>query len=394
MENMTEYTVSHRKRVDFTRPYFSLFGVAFDCVSMEDVLGGTSEALQDRSRLVISTPNVNNIVAAKVDPKFRDSIGRCNLIVADGMPLVWVARLLGIKARRIAGSDFFERLAHGDCGALKIFFFGGPEGVASKASNRLSSLGPGLQGVGGLYPGFGSISDMASQDVVETINSAKPDFLIVALGTAKGQAWIEQIQGRLAVPLISHLGAVVNFAAGSIRRAPRIFQISGLEWVWRIWEEPGLWRRYYSDGKVLIGLLVRRALPLIVQRLLAPLRQVSGTPTARIERTTSCSRLLLEGPWRDQDASALGVLLNDITQHPCDIEVSLAGVTMLEQSVVALLIRLRGQQQLWGRRLVLSSASESLRKQFILLCAEYLLDISEAHIPLTDGPSQNEENNQ
>lgn len=361
---------------DFTRPYFCVFGIAFDHVRMADVMERAGASLKQRHRLVVSTPNVNNIVAAQRDAAFRDSVGRCNLIVADGMPLVWVARMLGIKARRIAGSDFFERLMHGEVGPLRVFFFGGPEGVADQASKRITKMSGAMDGAGGVYPGFGSVAEMASGPVADTINQSRPDFLIVALGTAKGQAWIEQIQSRLHVPMISHLGAVVNFAAGTIQRAPWVLQVTGMEWMWRIWEEPPLWRRYYNDAKGLFALLWGCTLPLLARRVLKPLRRKGAEARVSVEDMPGGKQLVMSGDWTDADMPRLGQVFNDVTRQQQHVFINAAGVTHIEQGIVALLIRLRGHQQGIGRQFGLLKLTPDTERTLRLHCANYLAGVT------------------
>jgi len=90
--------------------------------------------------------------------------------------------------------------------------------------------------------------------VLQAINASQADFLVVALGAKKGQAWILHNLEHLQVPVVSHLGAVVNFVAGTVQRAPAAWQRAGLEWLWRIKEEPALFGRYWNDGLALFGL--------------------------------------------------------------------------------------------------------------------------------------------
>ena len=122
----------------------------------------------------------------------------------------------------------------------------------------------GLYCVGSLQPGFGSVDEMSSNEIIDYINSTNADFLIASLGAQKGQSWLYRNHRRLRVPVRAHLGATMNFQAGVIQRCPKIMQRLGLEWLWRIKEEPNLWRRYLNDGSLLIYLLLTRVLPLSV----------------------------------------------------------------------------------------------------------------------------------
>jgi N-acetylglucosaminyldiphosphoundecaprenol N-acetyl-beta-D-mannosaminyltransferase len=368
-------TIPSRAPIDFSQPMFAVHGVAFDLVEMDVVIGRARAAFENRLRLVLSTPNVNNVVAMQRDGAFRDAVSRCDLIVADGMPIVWIARMLGVPARRIAGSDFFERLMKGEAGARRVFFFGGPEGIAARASDRLDGSSSALKGAGGLYPGFGSVAEMASPEVAAAINASAADFLVVALGTAKGQSWIEHIQGRLNVPLISHLGAVVNFAAGTVRRAPRLLQVSGGEWLWRIWEEPALWRRYFDDAKVLFRLLATSTLPLVLERMTGRLRGPGAPPVATVETLGAASRrLVLEGDWFGEDAArSLGQALNEITAADADIEILASRAGRVDLRTMALLIRLRGLQTARNRKLTIRQPSATFLAQLERHCAGYLV---------------------
>lgn len=243
-------------------------GLPFDVLSLNEAVGHVCRAIQLRQRLFLSTPNLNFLIAAQSEGVFRDSVIHSDLSVADGMPIVWLARLLGLPIReRVAGSTLFEVLRDGSGQALlgrpiSVYFFGGPPGIAERAAQVLNAEGRFMTCVGHHCPGFGGVGEMSSTEVIEAINRSGADFLVVALGARKGQAWIEHNLPRLTVPVVSHLGAVVNFVAGTVERAPLVWQRLGLEWLWRIKEEPPLFRRYWSDGLALMQLLARRILPL------------------------------------------------------------------------------------------------------------------------------------
>jgi len=115
--------------------------------------------------------------------------------------------------------------------------------------------------VGALNPGIGSVEEMSTAEIINTINSSNADFIVVSLGAKKGQAWILENLSKLNTPVVSHLGAVVNFVEGGVVRAPKLMQKAGLEWLWRIKEEPLLWKRYFFDGTQLIQILLSKVVP-------------------------------------------------------------------------------------------------------------------------------------
>ncbi|MEM9880897.1 MAG: WecB/TagA/CpsF family glycosyltransferase, partial [Pseudomonadota bacterium] len=252
------------------REVVNLMGLPFDLCSMPEAVARMATAQEKNQRLFLSTPNVNFLINSLENAEFRRSIFASDLVVMDGMPLVWIAKLLGLKnAQRVAGSDLFTALDthYRDMGkTLRVFFFGGRDGAAQAAHKAYADCTRGVKSVGYLNPGFGSVDDMSTAAIHETINAAKPDFVIVSLGADKGQRWIMRNKCDLDAPLISHLGAVVDFCAGTVKRSPGFMSRLGLEWVWRIFQEPALWRRYWFDGFTLLKLLVLHVVPMIVRR--------------------------------------------------------------------------------------------------------------------------------
>jgi N-acetylglucosaminyldiphosphoundecaprenol N-acetyl-beta-D-mannosaminyltransferase len=250
---------------DLTRDVYCILGMPVDSSGMNSVLRAIERAATDKMLLFISAPNLNTLVNMQLDSGFRDSLLQSDLCPPDGMSIVLIARLLGAPIRdRISGSDIFDALKaeHNLTKPLKVFMFGGIEGVAAAACCALNAQPCGLYCVGSFYPGFDSVEEMSHDDIIDKINSTAADLLVVSLGAKKGQLWLQRNQQRLLIPVRSHLGAVVNFQAGTVVRAPLIMRRLGLEWLWRIKEEPYLWRRYWSDGVVLLRLLITRVLPL------------------------------------------------------------------------------------------------------------------------------------
>ncbi len=247
------------------RRVWSLMGLPFDGATELQCVEYLARAIDNDQRVFFTTPNLNFLISSQSDQAFKQSVLDSGYVVADGMPLIWIARLLGIPLpERVPGSGVFEILRHrgANSGPIKVFFMGGPEGVAAKACDVLNNDDTAMQGVGFHYPGFGSVADMSGQELIDEINASGADFVLVALGAKKGQAWIEANYHRINAPIISHLGAVVNFVAGSVARAPLWMQKSGLEWLWRIYEEHSLLKRYWLDGLALIKLFFNDVLPL------------------------------------------------------------------------------------------------------------------------------------
>jgi N-acetylglucosaminyldiphosphoundecaprenol N-acetyl-beta-D-mannosaminyltransferase len=250
---------------DLTRNVFGLLGIPIDAVDFAALLRSVEGASKAISRLLISTPNVNFLVKSQRNDPFRESLLLSDLCLADGMPLIWLAKLLHIPIReRIAGSDLFGRLksANSSGRRLKVFLVGGAEGVAAMVGAKLNSERSGLECVGVLNPGFGAIEEMSTPEIIDTINASEADLIAVFFGAEKAQAWLMHNHRRLRASIRVQFGATINFEAGIVKRAPGFMRSTGFEWLWRIKEEPYLWRRYWNDGTVLLKLMVTCVLPL------------------------------------------------------------------------------------------------------------------------------------
>ena len=352
-----------------------LFGLPFDAVDLDAAEQRIRTAVEQRSPCFLSTPNLNFLIACQSDTSFRNSVINSDLSVADGMPVVWLSRLLGAPIReRVPGSTLFDRLRRGSGAKLAVFFFGGSDGVAEQACRQLTIEDQRLTCAGYASPGYGSVEDMSTEETIQRINANKADILVVALGARKGQAWIERNRHRLDVPVISHLGAVLNFVAGTVARAPAWLQNIGLEWLWRIKEEPELGRRYLVDGLMFLRLLVTRALPYawyIYRHKHAKRDLESASVEARDTSTEIVIRLV--GPWVQENLAPLRDCFAKAARAGKDVRIDLEHVSYLDASVLGLVLLLYGSQTRAGRRLDCSAASPEVRRILRYGCSEFLL---------------------
>jgi len=353
------------------RDVYCLLGLPFDAIDMASAVERVRGAVARREPCFISTPNLNFLIGSRTDSGFRDSVIGSDLSIADGMPLVWAARLLGIPIReRVAGSGLFEQLK---VAPIKVYFFGGRDGVAEAAARALNAQSSAMVCVGHESPGFGSVEELSNDESIARINASGADLLVVSLGAKKGQAWIERNRRRISVPAVSHLGAVLNFTAGTVQRAPHWMQRAGLEWLWRIKEEPALWRRYVADGAGFLRLLFTRLVPFAWWiRRRRPTREAleAATLEAREQRRTV---IVLRGAWTQENLDPLRRCLATASAAKKDIRIDLADVTYLDSSFLGLLLVLYGLQKQNGKRLVCSPVSSDVRRVFEYGCSEFLL---------------------
>lgn len=362
---------------DFDRQVVCIAGLPIDVVDMAGAVARVREAVVCRKSCFLSTPNLNFLIGCLGDEAFRASVIHSDLNIADGMPLVWMARLLDTPVReRVAGSGLFEVLRGEKDAAepLKLYFFGGPDGVAEQACLVLNAEFSGLRCVGFDCPGFGSVEDMSNDATIARINASGAEFLVVALGARKGQAWIEHNRSRIAAPIISHLGAVVNFVAGTVSRAPRWMQLSGLEWLWRIKEEPTLWKRYWLDGIALAGLLTTRIIPYALWRWLRRQRNGAGEFSVRLtSQPDGASRLVVVGSAPDSLPADVRETLRAAAAEKRSLVLDFAQATSLSPAFSALLLMLKKQQDSRGLQLHCEAVMPGLRRQFFWNGIDYIL---------------------
>lgn len=363
---------------DLSREVYCILGIPVDAIAMSTVLRSVNAAAANRAPFVISTPNLNFLVNSQTDAEFRESLLLSDLCPADGMPIVWIARLMGVPIKtRVAGSDIFEMLKSRPSSGhpLKVFLFGATEHVAAAAAERINQYAVNLSCVGWLCPGFGTVDEMSQGHVIDRINSSNADFLVAALGARKGQLWLLQNHSRLRVPIRAHLGAVVNFQAGSVRRAPYTVQKLGLEWLWRIKEEPSLFRRYWHDGCVLLRLLLTRVLPLAVRLRWLRLRADAGRQDFVIVAMQKDKEVMVRLSGYATAArvpDAIGCFREAIASRK-PVVVDLSRTRALDTRFLGLFLMLRKQLKARGLALQLIDAPSALQRQLRLNGLGYLL---------------------
>jgi len=363
---------------DLSRNVYGILGIPIDAVELADVIGSIEGASVDGNPFLISTPNLNFLVSSQTDPAFRKSLWVSDLCPVDGVPIVWIARLLGVPIkRRVAGSDIFEALkSRENIGRpSRIFLFGGPPGVAEAASKALNAKSDGLVCVGAFYPGFCSVEEMSTDEIIRTINASGADFLILSLGAKKGQSWLIHNQSRLKIPVRSHLGAAINFQAGTLKRAPAFVRKFGLEWLWRIKEEPHLWSRYWHDGIVLLKLMLTRVLPLAFAAALLRLSEKKHREDFSAQSTgqKGVTTVSLSGAATASNVDRAIPVFRRALLDSNDLRIDISGVRLLDARFFGLFLMIWKQLNANGARLEFVGLSSYAGRAFRLHGFEFLL---------------------
>lgn len=370
---------------DLSRETYCILGIPIDSVEMPSVLRSIERAAASGAPFSISTPNLNFLVLSQNDPEFRESLLLSDLCPTDGMPIVWIARMIGVPInKRIAGSDIFESLKRRPNSGrpLKVFLFGSTGEVAASAAEKLNSGSGNLSCGGWICPGFGDVDELSQDHFIDQINASKADFLVASLGAKKGQVWLQRNHRRLRVPVRAHLGATVNFQAGTVRRAPRVFRDFGLEWLWRIKEEPHLWHRYWHDGFALVGLMLGRVLPLAVSAWLLRRRCERYGHDLLVEQIDdeACITLKLHGYAIDAHVHKAAPFFRNAVASKKDVAVDFSETRATDSRFLGLLLMLRKQLMSEGARLIVVAVSAPVARLFRLHGLDYLLSAGEDHV--------------
>lgn len=243
------------------RPRAWMFDIPFDALTFEQAVEALIRLAEGDAASYAVTANVDHVVRFARRPEVRPLYLRADLVLADGMPLIWASKLLGTDLpERVAGSDLLPALcARAAERRLSVFLMGGAPGTAERAAAVLVERCPGLCIAGTYCPPLGFEKDpVQAARALEAVRSARPDILFVGLGSPKQECWIAENRAACGAPLSLGVGVSFSFMCGDVKRAPRWLQRLGLEWAHRLCQEPGrLWKRYLIEDSVFAWLLLR-----------------------------------------------------------------------------------------------------------------------------------------
>lgn len=232
-----------------------------DNLTMNETLIEIDKLIRLNECAYVVTPNVDHIVQLERDEELKRVYENASLILADGKPLIWISKFYKTPIKeKISGSDLFPKVC--DLAAKKgftMYLLGAAEGVAAKAAKNLMQKYKGLNIVGTYSPPFGFEKDKKELDKIkEQIQKVHPDILIVGLGCPKQEKFMYHHCNELGVPISFGLGASIDFEAGNIKRAPKWMSEHGLEWLYRITQDPKrLAKRYLVDDIKIFSLAIR-----------------------------------------------------------------------------------------------------------------------------------------
>lgn len=239
---------------------FHVLGTRVDAVQIPEVITQMQTWIASRdSCRYIAVTGMHGVTEARHDPQLRAALASASLVVPDGMPLVWLGRRHGFDLpRRVYGPELMLRFWREATSARYChFFYGGAPGVADALACKFAWQFPAHEIVRTFSPPYRDPTPNEDREICSIINEANPDIVWVGLGTPKQERWMRDHQHRLSAPVLVGVGAAFDFHAGRIRSAPAWMGDHGLEWLFRLAQEPRrLWHRYLVRGSEFAALAI------------------------------------------------------------------------------------------------------------------------------------------
>lgn len=236
-------------------PRIDILGVGFDNITKAEAVDHAFAIQPEHKAYYVVTPNPEIVMRAREDEGMLSAAQNAELVIPDGIGVIYGAKILGTPLKeRVPGIDFTSSLMEKmNEEGRSVFLFGSKPGVADKAAENLAKKFPRLRFVG---TNDGYFSD--DEPIIEKINRAKPDLMLVCLGAPKQEKWMQRNAPRLDVGIMIGAGGSLDVFAGVVERAPEKWQKLGLEWLYRLLKEPKRIIRMMNLPKFLIAVIIGR----------------------------------------------------------------------------------------------------------------------------------------
>jgi N-acetylglucosaminyldiphosphoundecaprenol N-acetyl-beta-D-mannosaminyltransferase len=264
------YNTYTGERSPINIPRANILGVGVSSLDMPAAVATIEQWISRREQHYVCITSVHGVIESQYDESLRCIHNNAGMVTPDGMPLVWVSRMMGFRGTdRVYGPDLMLGVCErGEQRGFSHFFYGGGPGVPQRLIERLRKLYPALRVVGSYSPPFRQLTSEEDRLVVEQINSSGADIVWVGLSTPKQERWMAAHVEKLNAPVLVGVGAAFDFNAGLKRQAPQWMRKSGLEWTFRLATEPRrLWYRYLKSNPAFLLLIGMQLLGLKNYRL-------------------------------------------------------------------------------------------------------------------------------
>jgi N-acetylglucosaminyldiphosphoundecaprenol N-acetyl-beta-D-mannosaminyltransferase len=232
-----------------------LFGLSLANTTLPGAVDDLLQAARARRKTQVVFVNAHVVNTAAVDPSYQHVLTAADYCLADGSGMAIAAKLAGTPfVANTNGTDLFPLLcAEAAANGLKVFLLGGAEGISERAAETIRRAGHGAA-IAGTRHGFFKPGSTGETEAIEAINASGADILLVGLGVPLQDTWIAANASRIDAPVMAGVGGLFDFFAGTVTRAPVGLRAFGMEWMWRLMQEPGrLWRRYLLGNAVFLA---------------------------------------------------------------------------------------------------------------------------------------------
>jgi len=316
---------------------------------MDETLSRIESFIAEGGFHQVATANVNFLVNSMRIPELHRVLSGCDLVVPDGMPLVWASHLLGQPLKeRVTGADLVPQLAElSQKKGYSIYFLGATEENSRIAVEHLQQQFPGIRVAGRHCPPVVTLDGLDSVDIIKRINAAKPDILLVAFGNPKQDLWLSRHRDKIQAKVAIGIGGTLEMIAGKVSRAPKAIQKIGLEWAYRVAQEPRrLAGRYARDFAGLFQPLLQQFVGTLLQASRKPLRSLG------INHCGDVTLLRLEGGLVADDMQRIFNMLDADPEPRHHLLFDMSRINYIGPDAIAVLMRLaslvhRNEGTLW-----------------------------------------------
>ncbi len=339
----------------------SVMGLPLAPVTLGEAVNRIDAMIESGETHQVATANLDFWLNSTRDEHLHRILAGCEMVLADGMPLVWASRMLGdALPERVTGVDLVPQLmAMSARKGYRVFLLGGREGVAERAAEMFERQFPGVHICGIFAPLVASLDEMDNSEMVERVKAAKPDLLLVSFGNPKQEKWIWMNKKRMGVPVSIGIGGSLDMLLGDLNRAPRWMQKTGLEWAMRLAQEPKrLGPRYARD---FVGLVTK--LPLA---LLGRLTQGKATEsvTCRLQESEEALHLHIQGDFDASLAQAVDATVDRAVEEGKMVCLHMGEVNRMTAAGAGLMLDCR--RRLYDAGLVVNVVEMTLRLRTLM----------------------------
>lgn len=240
---------------------FNILSVNISAINMNNACESIEKAIIEGKKIYISVCPVSTIMGCQQNKDSLKSVNSADLVTPDGMPIVWLGKFKGYgNIKRVYGPDLMLKMCEiSQIKGYRNYFYGSSQFVLSRLEQKIKEKFSDLIISGSFSPSFCKSFQEEDREIIEMINNSNCDILWVALGSPKQDIWMHKHRNKLKVPVIIGVGAAFDFIAETKKQAPRWMQGVGLEWLFRLINEPGrLWRRYLLGNFMFLFLLLKK----------------------------------------------------------------------------------------------------------------------------------------